>query len=241
MVTDFAKQYELLSNVELLLMLDEKAGYLPEAVEAMEAELARRDITEAELQEAGNIISDKAVKMARQQRNKMQPADLIRRMLEPQTSFRPAFALNALCITMLTYLLYNAIPTFGYVIRTYSSYGPGLDNSTRVVILLYAYELTGIYVLYRRKKAGWLMIVLLQMTVATIGVIEIADAFIRQSFYFTLIHTGIALLFAIAILFLLCKKELRALFSVDKKMMQWTMAAGAAIGLLLLVVIRTSS
>jgi hypothetical protein len=234
----FSDYYKTITATELLAILDNPGDYQPSAIEAAKAELESRQLSETALQEARQPLVEK-VQRKEAEREKIKVVEEKLKVagngffeaINPIQQGIPSTEkmIRRIAIVFGVFFLYQLISDF----RTHMAF---ISDFPRYPLEsgLYLFSLVllpvAILFFWKRKQLGWILLTIyLSFTVVTIlwflfltftrkhsayGVID--------NFYQTppLTVFIIQLLFLVATLYVMCRKNIREVYSItDQKMM----------------------
>lgn len=230
---DFIEQYQTISDADLLGILDNKKDYQRLAIEAANEELARRNLSQQQLQDARLIISTRARKTRRQEQVEAVTGPLSRTSQEILETLQPSFEKPRSSRTQI--ILIGLF--FGLVaIYQVGSNLRWLELYTRIffrnpvdafITLLPALLLPVAVVLFvARKKIGWILLVC-YLTYSSVWALKgltisarrhadndtLATLFPEPSLWMQVLLTG----FYFASIFVLAKADMRQEYQLTKK------------------------
>lgn len=201
---EFYEKYKNYSNTELLKILKKKEDYQVPAIEAAEAILKERIVTSDEIAEVENYFLDMEIKendsIAKQNKYSDSIHDLLQPLINPGEKTEISKWLNiVLLVLFIQYIfsMYETIPFFYHADYT------DLDFGFIIFGLSIIYVPVIFYLLFKRKKWGWIL--LFADCIITIG-------FKIQEIFFFLKFSGWLDGNIISIVFPLMIKVLFALF-----------------------------
>jgi len=220
-----------LTNDELILMLEQSQNYLPGAIEIAKQEFQRRSITEEQVVEARNYHLQQERKREEQKdkiRKSIQPGENrfreVLRTFDPLTTDIPRTerAIRIIVIVFGCIAVYGLLTNYkiGWIYFGEIGRSPFLSI---LALFDFVMPVLSIFFFYKRKKIGWILLVMLLTYSAVFEVLQIIAVsslkeeslvFIRPPSLFSLI-TGF--LFYSLTIWAICKKSLRDVFKVDKE------------------------
>ncbi len=234
-LNDFRTYYKTISNTELLSILDNPDDYQALAVEAAKEELANRNLADLEIQEARQPNIDKQKDKKRKKinvvENKVKAVgntfiDTINPIQSGIHSTEKSIRL--ILITCGGIFLYQFIKYF----KAHLGYVKDISRFPfeSIIYLLPQIILpVAIIAFWKRKKIGWTLLTVC-LTYSGVGALWL----LFQSFFLKPIGFSsldnlfprpnpttyfIQLLFLVGTLYVLCKKNIRDIFSIDKEKM----------------------
>lgn len=156
---EFQEKYKNYSNIELLKILKKKEDYQLSAIEVAEEILKQRTVTSEEITEVENYFLDIENKkndlILKQNKYSDYLTDLLQPLINPSEKIETTNWLNALLlIIFIQYLftLFRTIPFFYHADYT------NLDFSFIIFGLSIVYVPVIFYLLFKRKKWGWILL-----------------------------------------------------------------------------------
>jgi hypothetical protein len=156
---EFQEKYKNYSNIELLKILKKKEDYQLSAIEVAEEILKQRTVTSEEITEVENYFLDIENKkndlILKQNKYSDYLTDLLQPFINPSEKTETRNWLNILLlIIFIQYLftLYETIPFFYHADYT------NLDFSFIIFGLSIVYVPVIFYLLFKRKKWGWILL-----------------------------------------------------------------------------------
>ena len=252
-MTEFTEIYKKLSNTELLQIISESHNYKPEAVETAKDEIASRDLTQQELENAKNEVElrirTKQLKAQNLSKKKQLYIDGLKPFLESinpiqkgsQSSekiFRLTIVITLLIIATLIYDL------SGFIRYLFSSSLSDLDLSGVLYIAPLIIAVIGLFLYWKRKRVGWILLTFL-FSYSFFGTISMLfyDLFTYSNDDFnidySLFETSkliaiVSALFYGGLLYINCKRELRESFEVTNRLMLTLLATSIVVVMILL-------
>ena len=237
---DFSKYYKTISNTELVGILDNPSDYQPLAVEAAKQEFSSRRLSEVELQEARQplIVKQEQKEKERQKvktvETKIKTAgNTFIDTINPIQSEIPSTkkTIRLIVIVFGGVFLYQFIKDF----RTHLAYVKDIPRFPfeGIIYLLPQILLPGaIVAFWKRKTFGWILLTIF-LTFSAVGATWLLfQTFNWKPFGFAGLDNLFArptpttyiiqLLFLLGTLSILCKANLREVFSIDKQKMGTT-------------------
>ena len=250
---DFREQYKKLSNHELLEIFANKSDYQPLAIEAAQQEINERNLSGYELEEATQILNDKNEQKEKQIQKVKAVESRIKNAgntfidtinpIQPQT---PTVD-KIIKIISLVYggiFLFTIIKDFKLIIYSLEDFldFPGISLFFLVPLFLLP---VAVILFFKRKTAGWIVLTIFVSWNAT----GILWAFIHSLTRYSERSGGIDSLFPqpspmiyfvqtvflIGTLYMLCKKDIKDIFRINKERAVSTIFIGGLLGLLLIV------
>lgn len=249
---DFSEYYKTISDAELLNILDNPDEYQPLALKAAEEEFANRQLSDTEIQKARQeLIARQAQK--EKQREKIKSVEI--KIKESGQTFIDTInpiqtgihstekAIRLIVIVFGGILLYKFVKYF----KTYLAYVrdiSGFRIDSIIYFLPEIFLLIATITFWRRKRIGW-MLLMIFLTFSAVGALDLLirsfnwkssdfdNLFPRPS---PMTHI-VQLLFLIAIMYVLCKENMREVFSIDKQKIAKAIFIGVFVAFVLMVVI----
>ncbi|RPE13968.1 hypothetical protein EGT74_10775 [Chitinophaga lutea] len=231
MTFDFALQFKDYSTTELLQITLHPDTYDPQAVDAAARILAARQVPEAEIAEASAAILEDADK-AHARRNKIdgyktKAKETLEHVLEPGGEVKPAIWIRIfVAVVGLQYVwkLFENTVAFVRMVQ-YEGLG-GLPGGYVLYLLQFAYTPCLIYLLIKRNRWGWILLVLGCTLAVVNGLIGWYYSYKLQSFFKTdYIWLVFSLALNAAFLYFLLKEKIMHYFHVKPIVKQRTVAA----------------
>jgi hypothetical protein len=245
---NFYEEYKSYSNVELLKILKQPANYQPAAVEAATLILQEREVSEEDNFEVNQhfeqITQHQQVKKEKSAFFRQTIIDFLEPVIKPGTEVKPEKWLNILLVLIgieYAWGAYNAIlgAFFGGG-NSLTAYGHGYDIFFLLDIFYLLYVPFIFYLLFKRKRWGWILLFADNMLSAMVGLLEVYSMVSRFNNYGSgdiPVTFFIGLIIKCLVLFFLWRKDISTLFKVSVKTKQHTVAFTAVIGFLLFAVL----
>lgn len=243
---EYAERYKKMSNAELMEILENHEHYQPAAVEIATAELGSRQLTEKEVQEATLLLEEKKQK----KKTRQQEQAFIRNTIK-NAGAKVYDTLNPVQETTATVeKLVRYISIVFFAIAVYQLFDDW--NLLRLLLtgnlhmpfayMIYLYPILmmffGSILFWKRKQIGWLLLVFYSSHTLVLAVNLLYNAFVwlfgRNKFGFmrpSFTSGIISFAFYSAILYVLCKKDMKAIYRIDKQKTQIGIIGGGAVGL----------
>lgn len=248
---DFYQYYKKLANTELLNILNNPDSYEPAAIEAAKKEFSSRNLTDAEIDEAKELLTERNNEIERKNDNlkkiksKLKPGitDIIE-VLSPSYNAERSTEKNIRFIVIILAVLFLYQFINGY--NSYIGYIKDIPKfpfeSLSILMIQFSLPVAA-FIFWRRKKTGWTLLIFLftissVFTILTLivsygfspsGSNPLNNLFQLNSPYTLLIQS----FFSIGMIYALCKKDLLKVFSIDNKKMKITLNVSVVIAILL--------
>lgn len=248
-MTDFTEKFTTYSNTDLLKIIDSPDDYQPLAVETAKTIFASRQLSDKDIEIAtAELDALKQEKEAKDQKkkdleNKMKNvAASVLSMANPIQAETPNSdkIIKIVSIVFGGLFLFRLYKELGMISFMFTDSEAKWDFSMVLYFLPLLIVPTATILFFKRKKIGWtlLAIFLSYSAVGSIGLL-IMTLNSEPSIFLDLLFPQISpetyimtLLFLAGILWTICKKEIREIYSVDKKFMYGTIGIIAVITVL---------
>lgn len=252
---DFGKYYSTVSNTELLSILGNPGDYQPLAVEAAKKEFEKRQLSEAEIEEASLLLIAKHEKQERVN-EKLKSVEINLKKaglsfidhinpLQLQLSSRER-TIRFLIVIFGSIILYQFIAEFKLYLFFIQDF-PRYPIESTIIVLPLILLLVGLIKFWKRKSAGWLLLIVyssfsvmealwlmfLSYTF-TPSALPGIDGLFEQPTMFTYFTY---LLFYVAITYVMCRKNIRDVYNIDSRKMLVTISATIMVAFFLMLVI----
>ncbi|MBO9565239.1 MAG: hypothetical protein J7621_20860 [Niastella sp.] len=234
---NFYDQYKLLSNVELLKIVRNPAGYQPAAVEAAAQLLAEREVPQTDIDEAETYfqeIEEKAKSKAEKiNAYREKAADFLEPITHPGPDIKAVKWLNIFLVVVALNYLWTLYLTVSSFIRISACRNCGFDYTHGLQGLYLLYIPVVFYLLIKRKRWGWILLFADNVITFIIGLWS-SVAFFR----YLHIHRGDPTTFLLTIFlhgglaFFLWRKDISAFFGVTDKEKRNTIGVALLLALL---------
>jgi hypothetical protein len=159
---DFYDQYKEYSTVELLKIVKKAADYQPGAVEAAKTILAKRQVTQNELDQVDHLVNQEE-KQANAFSDKInsykeKAADLFEPIINPGTEVKPVKWLNILLLFIgihYIWVLYDTVKSLFHLL-SYRYYR--FDFTIVLLLINLVYIPLIFYLLYKKRRWGWILL-----------------------------------------------------------------------------------
>jgi hypothetical protein len=247
-MTDFTEKYTTYSNTDLLKIIDSPDDYQPLAVETAKTIFASRQLSDKDIEIAtAELDALKQEKEAKDQKKKDLETKMKNVAASVLSTVNPIQAetpnsdkiIKIVSIVFGGLFLFQLYKELGMISFMFTDSEAKWDFSMVLYFLPLLIVPTATILFFKRKKIGWtlLAIFLSYSAVSSIGLIIMTlnsepsifpalDNLFPQTSPITYIMT---LLFLAGTLWTICKKEIREIYSVDKKYMYGTIGIIAAI------------
>jgi hypothetical protein len=242
-LNNFSEYYKTISDTELLNILENPNDYQPSAVEAAKEEFSKRQLSDIEIQEAKKPLWAKQEQKAKQKEKvkavETRIKDAGHTIIDTINPIQPGIPSTEKTIRFIA-IIFGGIFLYQFFkdFRTHLAYIKDiprfpLDSSLYLLPLILLPVAT--FTFWKRKTLGWILLTIF-LTFSAVGAMWL----LFQSYHWKPSGFGgldnlfprpsptpyiIQLLFLIVTLFVLCKTNIREVFSVDRQTM------GVAIGL----------
>ena len=251
-MTEFTERFKTYSNTELLKIIDNPDDYQPLAVEAANAILSSRQLTDEDFANAraelGTQRQEKKVQDKKKKDFENKVKDIGTSVLSavnpiPAETPNPDRIIKIISIVLGVLFLFQLYKEFGMIIFMFTDSEAQRETGMALYFLPLIIIPIAIILFFRRNKLGWtlLMIFLTYSAVSSVGMfiltlntqpsgIPVLDKIFPQTS--PEIHI-LAFLFFSGILWRICKVEIREIYSIDKKYMLTAISVVAAITVLI--------
>lgn len=237
---NFSEYYKTISNTELLGILENPKDYHPLAIEAAKEEFANRQLSDTEIQEARQLLIAKQTQDAKE-REKVKAVEIkikaagqtLLDTINPIQSGIPSTEkiIRLIVILFGIIFLYQFITDFRTNLAFIKDF-PRSPFESILILLPQILLLTGTITFWRRKQIGWTLLVIF-LTFSAVGAIwsffqaynwkpsgfgALDNLFPRPSPTTYILQ----LLFLVGTLYVLCKSNIRTVYSIDKQKMAAT-------------------
>lgn len=246
--SNFHKYYKRLSNSEILKILNNKKDYHEGAVEAAEKELLSRNLTETEIDEANKFLKDedaqKEIRMEQQKRTTAKLKETLTPLIDtltPDYSGKVSVEKNIRFIIIILIVLF--IYQFTLYFNLYIAYLKDIlafPFESLSFLLMQLLIPVAIYLFWKRKKAGWILLIFYFILSSVFSIWSLIfyygynlsplSYFLNSSSTALVIQT----LFSIAMIYTICKENLREAFSINEAKMKRTINISVIIGIVLI-------
>lgn len=160
MTNPFTDTYKKLPTSKLLSILENRKDYQAIAIEAAELEIANReDIAEVkqQLEEHKLLEQQKAATDKQKRENIKQEAFKILGYADPFIEKTPEKSIVLLCVLLVALFLYKTVTNFDILSFSFQNLGE-LDGSGIWFLIEYFYLPVCIFLVWRRSKTGWTLL-----------------------------------------------------------------------------------
>lgn len=234
---NFSEYYKTISNTELLIILQTPGDYQPLAVEAAKKEFFNRQLSDSEIKEAKQPLITKQIQKEKESKKVKAIEDKVKNIghniIDTVSPIQPGIPSTEKTIRLIT-IVFGGIFLYQFIkeFRTHLGYVKDIPNFPFESILYLLFLLippTAIFTFWKRISIGWILLAMF-LTFSTVEVLwifvdtlkrkpsEFADLdilFPKSSPITYIIQT----LFFIGTLFVICKTNIREVFSIDKQKM----------------------
>ena len=250
-MSEFTEKFTTYSNTDLLKIIDTPERYQPEAVQTAIAILNSRELSPEEYEKAKKEFE--VEKLAEESQNEKYQVfedklssigSATASILSPakNSSFSIDKGINLIaicCVLLFAFYIYNSFVYVSYLLS------PGgvhdLFLSTILYVIDFIYFPIGAFLLYKRKKLGWIFMIYfcIGSVINTIVFLKVMmESFGEErdypilSFQNPVINVFRLVLFALWIWFL-CKREVAKIYNVSNKALLFTIVVSLAVHMLL--------
>ncbi|MDQ3111280.1 MAG: hypothetical protein M3R17_15430 [Bacteroidota bacterium] len=250
-MNNFSERFNKHSNSHLLKIIESKGEYQLEAISAAITVLENRHLTEEEMNAAKadlaheqfqkNAFSQKKINIANELKDL---GDSVIETIHPVKKTPPT-ADKLIKVTVVIFgllFLYTLNYEFGFIKFMFTDHYVKWDLSTVLYLLPLLWVPIATVLFYKHKKAGWILLMIytsyslvcaliLQLSdlFRSLSTIPVLDDLLPKVSPLTVIAT---FLFFGGSLLLICKANIREVYSIDKKLMFKTIAFGAVLAAL---------
>jgi len=248
---DFRKYYTTVSNVELLEVLSNEDDYQQEAVIAAKNELDFRQLSQDDLNDAKNLLTEKRL----QQKIKIERVTSIKSKIKnagsevidsinPIQPERPTVEKTIRIVA----IFYGIIFVYMLVFKFRDIYIGFLDIKDGhfypiSYVLFFCLLPVAVYLFFKKRKTGWTLLTGLICYLVVGVVITFIDFFTYQSSGIlselfprpSIISAIIQLIFVATSLFAVCKQDVRIIFGVNRNLMISTIVLGILLTVFIIV------
>jgi len=252
---NFNEYYKKISDTELLSILDNPGDYQPIAVEAAKQELASRQLTDIEIREARHPLLAKQAQKEKEKERIKAVETRIKNVghsfidtINPIQSEIPATekTIRLIVIVFGGIFLYQLIKDFRTHVAIVKDI-PSFPFESILHLSLLILLPVAIFTFWKRKKLGWILLTIF-LTFSAVGAMwSLFHSFTWNPSGFPAMDNLfprpdpttyiIQLLLLIATLLVLCKKNIREAFSVDKQTMGVTIGVTGFVSFILILMI----
>lgn len=251
-INNFSKYYLTISNTELLSILDNPNGYESIAIEAAKKEFSRRHLTEAEINSAKETLrqiqSDKENRKRKVKKiadNFKNTKETIIDNLNPIQTGTPSAGKTIRVIVVI----FTALFLYQFVINIQSIPGYIKDFSRfpfETVLFFFPFVFIGIVIVtfWKRKSIGWILLTIFLSYAIICAFLLLITSINRNNYNDTVIDTLFPrqaittylfqLLFVTGTLYVICKKNIRQIYSISKREMAITIGVTALLTLIVM-------
>jgi hypothetical protein len=252
---NFNEYYKKISDTELLTILDNPKDYQPMALEAAKKEFASRQLTDTEIQEARHLL---LAKQAQKEKEKERIKAVETRItnaghtfidtINPIQSGIPSTekTIRLIVIVFGGIFLYQFIKDFRIHVAFVKDI-PGNPFESSLYLLPLILLPVAIFTFWKRKKLGWILLTIF-LTFSAVGAmwslfqsfnwkpsgLPVWDNLFPRPSPATYI---IQLLFLVGTVLVLCKKNIREVFSVEKQRVGITIGVTGIVTFILILMI----
>jgi hypothetical protein len=239
--TDFIRSFSSLSNVELLKILEQQENYQPEAIEVAKEILSERSYDQDELRAAQTEISRLLNKQQRQNEKVERVKVRVNEFIDENFGVHQKTSkklLNFLCAGLFFYTLLSCI----FNIRFIAGYYYSTLKSWFFAICVYLLEFLFIYLLYKRSKWGWVLIVGGAIILSLQAMNSLISYYVNKNEFF-FIRTNpytelLSIVINITIVIFLNTKKIREQFTITGESRRITMVVSVILFAFFAVVLK---
>ncbi len=255
-INDFTEYYSTISNAELLDILDNPRGYQPIAIEAAKKEFVKRQLSEEDIKEAKEpMINDRMQK--EKQKKKLNAIEekvkatgntLIETLNPIQSGITSTEKIIRLVVIVFSArYLYEVITEFRYIIITAEdSYHSPLITS--LGLLPFILLPVAVFTFWKRKSIGWVLLTIYLTIIATSVFWQMVSSYGQRRSQFSWLERLypspspssyiLSLIFLMGMLYVLCKPNVREVYSIRKETISKVIIMPAILELILLVYVK---
>jgi len=247
----FSDIYKTLSPTELIRIVDDPDGYQPLAVEAASSELASRQLSEEETASLRTAVKnelEKGVAKKKSYEDKLhRTISAIVNLVDPIGQEKPSTS-KIILATGIVFGLISAWRIFNeFGLTKHMLLNSRSDELFELVIylILLILPLISAVLFWRRKKLGWIILAgfIIYSTLGDVLLLPKASHYrdsipAIDSLFPTVSPTSVflALLFHVAFLYILLKKDIRSVFYIDgRALIQTTVLAAILTGMMMIL------
>lgn len=239
----FTERYKRLRNFELIEILNNPSQYQPLAIETAKEELVSRNLSDEELKMEQEIVSSRFQREANRQRQSIDTRvkeKLSTIKLTQKEPLTPVQIANATAIFISIQFIYTIFRNFTYL--EFIVTDAFLDAAAFFSLLTYTLMPVAAWFVFRKKPIGWTLAII-HFSVQAISTVvffiwEIRDSFREPSIFDSVfprtppVYHAVILILYTAILWRLCKPDVRDFFKVGKNAL--ITAFGVSLGFIIL-------
>jgi hypothetical protein len=244
----FTERYKTLSIPDLLKIIDNPTDYQPGAVEAAENELEGRQLNDEELaaakEENDAENQEKQIKIEKykvfEDKVKIIGFSIADELNPIKTGIlSPDKIISRISILFGMLFLFQAFTQFGLILFIFTDKSSKWDFSIVLYLLPYILLPLAVFLFWRRKKSGWILLAIFLVYSALITIVTFlmelrtdnsGGAGIGGLFPATSLATYLVRLFIYSgCLWLICKNNIREIYAINKQMMFISAGVGVAV------------
>lgn len=219
---NFLENYQSYSNIDLLKIVKRPNKYQPEAVAAAETILETRSVTEEEL----NIVAAYYTELDSQEKKSNekiqqvinQTNDFLKPILQPSEKVNSTKWLNIIIFIVTLQYIREYIKVLAELKYMFTVNNYNWDSYSYFIIILLVYIPIVIYLLWKRKKWGWILLFSTTIFSVISQVIRIMlYAKYNDMFTFDPFEVIIPVSINIALIYVLYKNNIAQAFQVNQK------------------------
>ena len=217
---EFSESYKNYTNVQLLKIVNRPEDYQPKAVETAKILLESRTVLESEIREVEefylNLKQNEIKKQEKINFIKNKAIELVQPIILPNKEFKPRIWLKILLIVLAlqyVWLFYQSIIYFFVQVN----FNFDIFSFIQIISLLY-FSLI-LYLLFRKKKWGWILLFSDNLFVFLSNLVRIFHYIKHQNYYEeSFIEIIFPILIRAAFLTFLLRKDVSDYFKVTRKL-----------------------
>lgn len=233
----FAERYKTYTNVDLLRVINTPRDYQPSAIEAAREELALRNLSTDELENAKSELEDEKRELIRKKEKREAIQDSIKEKgnvipdyINPIQKSKPRSAklITSIFLVFMLISVLQVVAQYDLAISLFSDSLSEWDFS--VVLFLYPLVMTpvSVFLFWRRLKIGWVLFAVFLSSV-------VAGSLFMLLMYFAAEFLLVALFYGIT-LWVICSRKVYEVYRINKNTIYITIISSAIITLLTLAI-----
>lgn len=233
MLFDFRQQYKHKSNTELLLIVRQPGEYQPEAVTVAREILDLRDVSNREFDYVDDILreKEKAARAEVQKRESFRKkvADFFEPLVTPTEKVEAAKWWRFFLLVLVIQYAYWIWTTIKATIAFLNCSVCRIDFFTGLQLLMLLFIPTNIYLVYKRKAAGWKIFFAGYIFIVLSSLIVLVYDLIARRFPVELVVDAWQLALALAFIIFLWRQSIADYFGVSEKAKKKTLWASVLV------------
>lgn len=227
---DFEEKFKQYNYLQLLNIVENANDYQPSAVEAAKLMMANGNFTEEEIKQAHETLNSKQADIeqpiANYEKKLMDSARSLGNYILPKHQrLQSDKIINVLSLFFFGIFLIQLFSQFQLLGFSFAQDSGRFDFSTVLFLMPLLYLPIASFLLYKRKKLGWILMVIYSVYIVSSSVVTFIFTmlsgnaipafevvFKRPSQAALLLTT----LFCIAVMRLMCKKNIRSVYGISK-------------------------